>query len=130
MSVHRSVPCYIRKTNVAVVEGRKSSKDIIINDAMSNDEVVVHDVPLRLLLRCTLGQNQVVLGHLIINFPTSEGVSERTDEHSGARERRAERVAPYIRPISWLICTTALSQANASSGTRQSPHGPMRSFKH
>ena len=43
---------------------------------------------------CTAGQNQVVLGHLIIHFPTSEGVSgvsKRANEcaQQSARAKRA-----------------------------------------
>ena len=35
---------------MAVFEGKKSSNDIIINDIMSDDEVVASDVPQRYLL--------------------------------------------------------------------------------
>ena len=49
--------------------------------------------------RLTVGQNQVVLRHRIIHFPTSLGVSERANEwasermndHSSARAKRAVR---------------------------------------
>ena len=37
-----------------------------------------------------VGQNQVVLGHLIIHFPTSLGVSERPSERMSAAERASE----------------------------------------
>ena len=46
-SVGPYVPCYLRTPNMAVSEGEKSSNDIIINDTMSDDEVVASDVPLR-----------------------------------------------------------------------------------
>ena len=45
-----SVPCHFQTTNMAVFEGKKSSNDFIINDAMSDDRVVVSDVPPRYLL--------------------------------------------------------------------------------
>ena len=52
-SVRRSVgpyvPRYFRTTNMAVFEDTKSSNDIMINDTMSDDEVVASDVPPRYL---------------------------------------------------------------------------------
>ena len=36
-SVCRSVPCYFRETNMAISDGRKSSNDIMNNDAMSDN---------------------------------------------------------------------------------------------
>ena len=48
-SVHPYVPCYFRKTIMAVFEGKKSSNDIINNDTMSDDEVVAFYVPPRYL---------------------------------------------------------------------------------
>ena len=44
-SVRPYVPSYFRPTNMVVFEGKKSSNDIIINDTMSDDEVVASDVP-------------------------------------------------------------------------------------
>ena len=38
---------------MTVFEGKKSSNDIIINDTMSDDEVVASDVPPRCLLDAT-----------------------------------------------------------------------------
>ena len=74
----------------------------------------------------TVGQNQVVLKHLIINFPTSLGASERASERictaeqreqcgasewlSGGSERANGRasgsILSYSRPDSWLFCPT------------------------
>ena len=54
-SVVPSVPCYFRKSNLAVFEGKKSSNDILNDSIMSDDEVVASDVPPRylfLLLFC------------------------------------------------------------------------------
>ena len=53
-SVRPYVPCYFQTTNVAVSEGKKSSTDIIINDIMSDDEVVASDVPPRYLFFCMM----------------------------------------------------------------------------
>ena len=70
--------------------------------------------------RDTVGQNQVVLRHPIIHYPTSSGVStaeragkvsgvERASELSGAEqaneqcERTDEQVPQYLRPGSWLF---------------------------
>ena len=39
---------------------------------------------------CTVGQNQVVLGHLITHFPTSSGVSERASKRMSAVERASK----------------------------------------
>ena len=39
---------------MAVFEGKKSSNDIIINDTMSDDEVVASDVPPRYLLKTAM----------------------------------------------------------------------------
>ena len=36
---------YFRTTNMVVFEGEKSSKDIVINDVMSDDEEVASNVP-------------------------------------------------------------------------------------
>ena len=44
-SVGPSVPCYYWTINMAVFESKKSSKDIKINDTISDDEVVASDVP-------------------------------------------------------------------------------------
>ena len=44
MSVRRSVPSYLRTTNMAVFEDKKSLHVIINNDAMSDDEVVAFEV--------------------------------------------------------------------------------------
>ena len=46
-------------TNLAIFEGDKSSNDIIINDTMSDDEVVASDVPLRYLF--SLASNTFIL---------------------------------------------------------------------
>ena len=46
--VRPSVPCCFR-TSLAVFYGKKSSNDIIINDTISDDEVVTSDVPPRYL---------------------------------------------------------------------------------
>ena len=42
----------IRQTNTAVFEGKKSSNEIVINDTMSDDEVVASDVLPRYLFSC------------------------------------------------------------------------------
>ena len=42
-------PVLLLLTSMVVFEGKKSSNDIIINDAMSDDEVVASDVPPRYL---------------------------------------------------------------------------------
>ena len=52
-----SVPCYFWTTNMAVFEGKKSLNDIIINDTMSDDEVVASDVPPRYLFPSSLVQS-------------------------------------------------------------------------
>ena len=49
-SVRPYVPRYFRTTNMAAFEDKKSSNDIIINDTMSDDEIVASDVPPRYLL--------------------------------------------------------------------------------
>ena len=73
----------------------------------------------------TVGQNQVVLKHLIIDFPTSLGVSERANESAqrskgssaeqandwavGANERTDERVAQYsVTHVPILGCSAPL----------------------
>ena len=50
-SVRPYVPCYFRTMNTAAFDGKKSSNDIIINDTISDDEVVASDVPPRYLFR-------------------------------------------------------------------------------
>ena len=55
--VRRSVPCYFRKTNMVIYEGKKSSNDIINNDTMSDDQVVASYVPPRNLFSPCLGLN-------------------------------------------------------------------------
>ena len=50
--------------------------------------------------RRTMGQNQVIMKHPIIHFPTSEGVSEvseRTSERSGGREQSEQSGASVRR---------------------------------
>ena len=41
--------------------------------------------------RCTIGQNQVVLRHLIIHFSTSLGVSEQASERMSERAKQTVR---------------------------------------
>ena len=41
-TVRPSVPCYFQTTNMAVFEVKKLSNDIIINDTMSDVEVVAY----------------------------------------------------------------------------------------
>ena len=51
----------------------------------------------------TMGQNQVILRHLILHFSTSSGVSEVIKQ---ANKRIDERVAQYLHPNSVLFCPT------------------------
>ena len=55
-SLRPSVPCYFRTTNIAVFEGNNSSNDVIIDGTMSDDEVVVSDVPPRYLFTDEAGR--------------------------------------------------------------------------
>ena len=50
-SVHSYVQCFFQTTNMAVFENKKSSNNIIINDAMSDNEVVAPDVPRGALMK-------------------------------------------------------------------------------
>ena len=52
---------------MAVFEDKKSSNDIIINDTMSDDEVVASDVPPRYLLHQDLDQFLIFISQYVID---------------------------------------------------------------
>ena len=71
--VGRSVPRYFRMLNMAVFECNESSKDIINNDTMSDDEVVASDVFPRYLFSWfffrSFFQNVSLTAKKNLNFP-------------------------------------------------------------